>query len=291
MVEVSKLMIPTNKWKFILDFPEHYEQAYKTKSSLLAAKIWFIKSNIRTKTMYNFKSIPIENNVKEYIPRGLNFFKSGLRKDSMLKIYDSLEELFKNYTKYDIPFSDQRSTRGLTYLFTSDKVMNAHDALLKMKDIDAYLYKACLKICKVVYDKFEIDFDFETSLKDYMTCVLLKYEPNFGIWLHIDNVARYSDEGPLCGVSIGPEHYYMDFSPSLLTTDPKYVPIRLKIPQGSIYSMDGSSRLEWAHGLPYGAPFDKNKYTIMIKCNKLNNQGTKIHNDILNVDVVESKLS
>ena len=289
---IYKLIIPSNKWKFDLPFPEHFETQYGYKlASLLSAKIWFIKKTIRYSTNFKLKTIPITNNLKEYIPRGLNFFNSNLTDDIMNKTYESLEKIFKNYKKYDIPYSDQSDNRGLTYLFTSDQVMYASDALLKMKDIDPFLANVCLKVITVIYKKFGLSVDIEEALKSYITCVLLKYNPDFGIWLHIDNVARYKDEGPICGLSIGPKFSYMDFAPSLLhKEEPKLIPIRAKIPQGIIYSMDGSSRMEWSHGLPFDTPYEKNKYTIMIKCNKFNIDGNKSFNKILNTEIVESKI-
>ena len=145
---------------------------------------------------------------------------------------------------------------------------------------------------KDIYDKYDLKVGIKKALKDYMTCVLLKYNPKYGIWLHIDNVTRYKDEGPICGVSIGPAYSYMDFAPSLLNEKSKnIIPIRVKIPQGMIYSMDGSSRIEWSHGLPFEPPYEKNKYTIMIKCNKFNLDGETTYNKILDIPVIESKIS
>ena len=170
--------------------------------------------------------------------------------------------------------------------------MSGYDAITKMKEIDPFLSDVCLKVSTVIYNKFGLTVGIEEALKDYMTCVLLKYNSDFGIWLHIDNVARYKDEGPICGLSIGPKYSYMDFAPSLIfKEEPNLVPIRVKIPQGFIYSMDGSSRMEWSHGLPFDTPYERNKYTIMIKCNKFNLNGNKKYNKILNTEIIESKLS
>jgi alkylated DNA repair dioxygenase AlkB len=233
----------------------------------------------------------MHENIEKYIPSGLTFFNSFLNKETLDKTYDSLEKIFKNYKKYDIPYSDQVENRGLTYLFTSDKVMMAYDALTKMKEIDPFLANVCMQIITVIYKKFGLKVTMKEALEKYITCVLLKYNPDFGIWLHIDNVARYSDEGPILGVSVGPSYSYMDFTPTLLFKEnPEFIPLRVKIPQGTIYSMDGSSRMEWAHGLPYDTPYEKNKYTIMIKCNKLNSDGKKIHNKLLDTDIIESKI-
>ena len=107
------------------------------------------------------------------------------------------------------------------------------------------------------------------------------------IWLHIDNIARY-DQGPIITISLGHPRVYYDLTPALLQ-NPKARPLRVEAREGSIFIMDGSSRLEWAHGLPYSirSTNGKLKYTIMFKCDKFRSVNP-VYNKILDHTVTSS---
>lgn len=121
-----------------------------------------------------------------------------------------------------------------------------------------------------------------------MQIIFLKYEYNDGIWLHIDNIARY-DQGPIITMSIGPEKIYYDFAPTLIHDQKDVLPIRIEIENGEIIIMDGSSRIEWSHGLPYGIKFNKTKYSILFKFDKFGEYNVS-RNTILDTRIFSSAI-
>lgn len=279
-----------DKWKFPRrNFPKEILRASKEK--ILQEKIWFIKHTIRMKTYYNDKKKQIKN-YKKLLPRDLCIFKSCLTQDELEHIYIHLEKIFSEYRDLNIIYSYQKS-RGLTYLFTGEKQETQYcdKTLIFLKSYNKHFYKLIKKIL------YGISVVYNIKIKDLYKktqFVPLKYEKDDGIWLHIDNVARY-DQGPIMTISIGPKITYVDFVPSLLydlklddSHDEYYKPLRFEINEGQLLIMDGSSRMEWAHGLPYNVPYEKTKYTLMFKCDKFSEQ-RKITNKILNTTITTSK--
>jgi len=273
----------SDRWKFRQNFPKAILNA--KPENLLPEKIWFIKKTIRFKTNYNDKKVLL----KDYIlPVDLCCFKSCLNKQELNKLHQIFGKLFVDYKQLDIPRSYQPD-RGLTYLFTGDqgKTQYADKTLEFMKTYNDTLYKLMIKIMKNLALIYGIKDDQVNYLSKYVQIVILEYKQDSGIWMHIDNVARY-DQGPIVTISIGPEKIYYDFTPTLLFKNPKLKPIRIEVENGDLVIMDGSSRMEWAHGLPYDVPFDKTKYTIMLKADKFGAEHL-IRNDILKVDITTTK--
>lgn len=73
----------------------------------------------------------------------------------------------------------------------------------------------------------------------------------------------------------------------VLTDENQSKPLRFVISQGSVVIMDGPSRMEWSHGLPYNVPFKKTKYTLMFKCDKFSQQNI-IYNKKLDTQIISS---
>jgi len=286
-VRAYQLLIP-EKWKFNLDFPKEFD-SIKDKHELAKNRIWFIKDKIRTNTRHKNKGKLIKNPV---LPQGLCVFDSILTESELDEFYDILGKLFQDYRKLGIKNSTQKE-RGLTYLFSGNKLAKQYSKetleFIKNYNIRAYniVYSVILYIMKI----FCIDVNDPEKVSvflDHLQIIFLRYEKNSGIWLHIDNVARY-DQGPIITMSVGPKKIYYDFTPTLAYNNPDFQPLRLEIPNGDIVVMDGSARIEWAHALPFNVPYDKIKYSILFKCDKFGN--VKIgYNNILEMDVISSKI-
>ncbi|AYV78734.1 MAG: DNA repair protein [Edafosvirus sp.] len=279
---VYELKIP-DRWKFRQQFPKAILNA--KPENLLPEKIWFIKKTIRFKTNYNDKKIKLDNYI---LPVDLCCFKSCLDSNELDKLHQIFGKLFQDYKHLDIPRSYQ-ADRGLTYLFTGDqgKTQYAGKTLEFMKSYNTDLYKLMIKIMKNLALIYGIKDDQVNYLSKYVQIVILEYKQDSGIWMHIDNVARY-DQGPIVTISIGPEKIYYDFTPTLLYKNTELKPIRIEVDNGDLVIMDGSSRMEWAHGLPYDVPFDKTKYTIMLKADKFGAEHL-IKNKILGIDITTTK--
>lgn len=277
-----------NTYKLNLDKSDKYRfggpiPKLRKEHNNLAGKIHYIKKKTRIKT---YKDQMGEKADIE-LPEGLCVF-DGLKESDVDfdEVYKDLDDIFDNYENY-LHF-DQIENRGLLYMFTG-KDGRKQQYPSTMRQIKKYhrLSNAIDKYMRHILNIYEIPYT-EQFLEDHVQVIFLKYYPNSGIWLHIDNVARY-DQGPIITLSFGPEHTYYDFTPTLIEDGE---PMRIEINQGDIVVMDGSSRMEWSHGLPYGMEYEKTKnkktkYTIMFKCDKFKEVNKK-YNKILDTNIYSS---
>jgi alkylated DNA repair dioxygenase AlkB len=254
-LSVRKLVLST-EWKFKATFPED--------AVTLAGRLWFVKKTIRFQTKVDDK---VDDDAKSEIllPEGFSLWYGP---DTMLyeKAHVEITSLFEEEIKTpSLPTSDQRDTRGLMYLFTypetgTDKKVVATEAMKVLRERTPHLAKyidAYLDLFVAVTGKTKRFVESRTQI------VLLRYEPSTGIWLHIDNVARY-DQGPIATTSLGPEEVVYDLTPALAEeTDA----IRVQFRRSDLAILDGRARMEWAHGIPQGS--HKGKFTIMFKCDRL----------------------
>ena len=225
------------------------------------------------------------------LPDGFCVFEPILNSSELNKLYDIFGKIFSDYRKLDILYFNQEN-RGLTYLFTGDDVTQYSEKTLEfIRGYNTELYELLYKIIDYIMEIYCIDTSYEKNVSYFlgkMQIIFLKYEKNDGIWLHVDNVARY-DQGPIITMSIGPEKIYFDLTPSLLFKNKELVPIRVELNNGDLVVMDGSSRIEWAHGLPYNSPYTKTKYSILFKFDKFGEQN-KFYNDTLDTYISTSKI-
>jgi hypothetical protein len=143
------------------------------------------------------------------------------------------------------------------------------------------------KLLHKLYDTESLSL--EQFMGKYLYLVLNKYSAERGLALHADNIIRYDIEGPVCVISVGPEFSYIDFAPSgIHIENSQLTPVRIKIPEGSMYIMDGVSRLEWSHGIPFDAGFTKTKFSIMFKLPRLKNYKVAKHSSLFDTDIYES---
>jgi alkylated DNA repair dioxygenase AlkB len=262
-IEVYDLNIP-DIWKYAVEgWPEEVHADVEDARKRVQNKLWFIKKTIRYKTDHDQMGEKLD---KYILPDDLCVVK-GVHDDNELEeCYEDLEKLFDNYKELGVMASDQRRGRGLLYLFTGDneETQKYSKTLEFLKEYNPRLLKFVEKYVDKVVDMYNV----EGNLDDYIQVIPLKYDSPNGIWIHIDNIARY-EQGPIITLGVGPKYTYYDFTPTLLWENSDLKPIRIRVQRGDIVVMDGSARMEWAHGLPYNVPYEKTKYTIMIKCNKL----------------------
>jgi hypothetical protein len=282
-MSVKRLIIPSDKWKF------NYQNKFPEDIKSIEDKIWYIKKCIRMFSYFNMKTLPLGKNV---LPKGLCLFKKILTNSELDKLHMFFNDIFSKHREYKIMMSDQ-SGRGLQYLFTGDdgKKQYYKKTMDQIKRINIEFFNIMRKhIFYIIgiYKKYKSIQKLENFLDKKCQIIILKYMDNRGIFLHIDNVARY-DRGPIITSSVGPRYSYADFTPTLLHEKKNHVPLRYKIPQGDILVMDGPSRMEWAHGLPSNANYEKPKYTILLKFDKFGRYNC-VNNKILNTNICYSKV-
>jgi alkylated DNA repair dioxygenase AlkB len=279
---IKNLIFHDMKWNFWHHFvtSKHVRDEF-AKMKTLADRIWFVKSQIRVKTYVNQ---PVKATTLP-LPSGLLITHRTNREQSLLEgarnnIRDlfGYEEILPKESR--LPHMDYLRDRGLYYIFGTDihKATMPHtthrDEDLKRQTYvcfkDAYrllhsrncphLAEFCMERAKSLCSLFELPFDV---LEDQCMLLLLRYLPRHGLWLHVDNVAR-TDGGPVCTISLGPPDVNVDFVPLLEPTATRQ-PLRININEGETLIMQGESRFDWAHGIPYG--LDDDKYTVMFKFN------------------------
>jgi len=289
-MEIYKLILTDNKWKFIDEFPSHYKIRYgKDRKTLLSTQIWYKNQKTYMETsVIKDKVEPIPKKLlKEIMPKGFSLVKIDTTKTHLDKIYKSLHKLFRIKDKKLI-----LTKFGSNYSLFRKKTeaFSASDSLPLVEKYDEFLYYYFLKVIlkiKEIYDNEKITL--KEFIDKYITLTINKYNDNSGIGFHTDNVIRYNTEGPICVVSIGPEKSFIDFAPSISYKDnDKLIPLRIKLPEGDMYIMDGESRLTWSHSIPYDNNFKKTKFSILFKCSLFSNYKISEHNKTFDTDVYES---
>jgi hypothetical protein len=289
-MQVYKLILSDNKWKFVDEFPPHYKIKYgKDRKSLLSTQIWF--KNQKTYMVTSMKKDKIEpipkKNLKGIMPKGFSLVKIDTTKTILNRIYESLHKLF-SIKDPKLMITDFGGNYGIFRKKT--EAFNATDALPLVKKYDEFLYYYFLKIIlkiKKIYDNENIPL--KEFITKYVSLTVNKYKDNNGLGFHTDNIIRYNTEGPICVISIGPENSFIDFAPSIsYKDDDKLIPLRIKLPEGNMYIMDGESRLTWSHAIPYDNDFNKTKFSILFKCSRFPNFKVSQHNQIFDTDIYES---
>ena len=223
--EIMESIPESFKWKFNIKekFPK-IVYAGEDKERQLKERIWWIKKQIRMNTYFNTPTKPISNPI---LPPGLCLFDSVLNDNELEDLYNYFNKLSIVYEGKNIIASNQINTRGLIYYFTGDKGETQYykKTMEQIKDIDGNFYnimkKYVFNMLKIYnLDKLSSDKIKEKFLDKYCQIVILKYTDNRGIWMHIDNIARY-DQGPIITTNVGPEYTYYDLSPSLVHDYPK----------------------------------------------------------------------
>lgn len=273
--KINELLLSEDIWRFNKDIPKNLVE--------LPEKIWFVKKTIRHKI--HVKTPVGEKISPDNLPKGFSLWYPppdadiAEAREEIKNLFDREVALGKNAK---LPFASYPK-RGLHYIFgTNVKVKPGykyHEAIELLQKESPILANYCQKYYEYVSKIYNLEQD---ELADNAILVILRYEPKSGIWLHVDNVARY-DRGPIMTTSLGPEKVIYDLTPTLLE-DGKAM--RVEFDEGDVAIMDGPARMDWAHGLPYG--IDKYKYTIMFKCDHFKSRqvgyqdiiGTKIYQSI-----------
>jgi hypothetical protein len=289
-MEIYKLLLKDNKWKFNGKFPEHYNTAYgKTRKLLLSTQIWYCNTKIYMNTSFTKDKVePIPKKIlKDIMPGGFYLIKTKTKNETLNKIYESLHTLY-NIKDPKLSIVDFGSGYGMFRKKTEPS--NAIESLPIIKKYDEFLYLYFIKIIKLLKKLYDSENEsIENFIDKYISLTINKYKNNNSLGFHFDNILRYNIEGPICVISIGPEYSYLDLAPSnTYKTNSNLSPLRIKLPQGSMYIMDGESRLDWSHAIPGDTNFSKTKFSIMFKCSRFKNYKISKHSEVFNTDIYEN---
>ena len=100
--------------------------------------------------------------------------------------------------------------------------------------------------------------------------VLIYYDQYTGIPSHIDNIT-YTTGGPIYAVGIGPVSSLFDMIPATVDDG---IPVRLEVSELSAVRLEGESRFQWSHAIPFG--FSGVKFTILFRLDMLENTRMKL---------------
>lgn len=286
---------PLSVRELVLDERCRFEPPYAADVVTLPDKVWFIKRAIRQQIPFVTPMHPFDASRYD-LPQGFRLFKGAPSRADLDEAYVDLTRLFYDYDRskenaHKLPpsllVSDQ-SYRGLVYLFTGDGGVTQYYP--ETQKFLSRWYPAASKLVETyaheLADIYAVPKHARARFfENYMQVIVLRYEPNAGIWPHIDNVARY-DQGPIATVSVGPPRVYYDMTPTLCASESN-MPIRVEFREGDLAIMDGSARMEWAHGLPSYVPASKIKYSILFKFDCFG-ATSRTYNEILDDYVVTS---
>jgi alkylated DNA repair dioxygenase AlkB len=286
---------PLSVRELVLDERWRFEPPYAADVVTLPDKVWFVKKSIRQQIPFNAATTPFDSSRYD-LPEGFRLFKGVSARADLDYAYADLTRLFYDYDRAraagrSLPralLSSDQSYRGLVYLFTGDGGVTQYYP--RTQRFLSRWYPAASKLVEAyareLADIYEVPERARAEFfADYLQVIVLRYEPNAGIWLHIDNVARY-DQAPIATVSVGPPRVYYDMTPTLCPGDTR-VPVRVEFGEGDLAIMGGSARMEWAHGLPSYVPASKTKYSILFKFDCFG-AVSKTYNEILDDYVVTS---
>jgi len=99
--------------------------------------------------------------------------------------------------------------------------------------------------------------------------VLIYYDKYVGIPSHVDNIT-YTSGGPIYAAGIGPASSFFDMIP--VTIDG--TPVRFEVTELSAVRLQGESRFQWSHAIPFG--LNGVKFTILFRLDMLANTPMKL---------------
>lgn len=232
--------------------------------------------NFKNKNILNNKLSSITNDIKNYIeynitektsniplPSGLCIFNSIYTENYLNKIHDELEKTYyfykdkKTFGKYKISklFVDQEK-RKRTFMFDN---LNVYDFLSVSFMMNNKLGVILFKYVSDIFKIYKIEDKYIETICKNSKIVIARYKSYTGLYVHIDKLRR--GDGPVITMSLGPDENIYD----LIPLDNIKKSIRVYFKKGSIVSMNGEIRYEWAHALPYGYKYNNNKprYSII----------------------------
>ncbi len=110
--------------------------------------------------------------------------------------------------------------------------------------------KAAGKILKLTGSEME-------NFKQTCNLVFIKYKTNNGVHQHIDKV--WKGDGPIFTYGFNIDKQYYDMQ-NIYTNDA----YRIVIPSSTIIAMDGISRIQWTHGLPFKTNYTNDRFCAVL---------------------------
>ena len=253
----------------------------------LMDKIGWVKGRIKSKTWLSDKTSAVAPG-ELVLPKGFCVVEGPpLPFESM---FDDMVRLFKDRATQQpsIPFDDLVDRKLVFMLSKGKKNLPATTgmSLLRQAGFQSLANNVQTQTDRAL-DLFEIaKSEREAFLFKECRLVFIRYEDNTGIEVHMDNVMR-TNRGPIITVNIGPPTVFFDLIP-VLQCEERHYPIRVRLRQGDLCIMDGASRVNWAHAIPYGAKYSKQyKFTILLLFNKFR-ELNPVFNPVLDIEVTES---
>lgn len=276
--DIHTVKLSSDKWRFNGSIPDSLQD--------VPDRLWYVKHEMRLNTHINDHLQ--EKQGVEVLPPGFHLWDSTPScKTSLEAAKHELASLFEreiNKPEADrIPFGDDRALHGHYLIFgTPVGVKILYNDAIQVLDKKA---PNVASMCREYYNMISrIYGQDQQTLATKTQLILMRYEPKAGIWLHIDNVARY-DRGPICTISVGPAQAKYDLCPTLM---PDGSPVRVSFKEGQMITMDGVARMKWGHGIPLQS-HNEYKYTMMFKMDKISDNVVG-HVALLGTDIYQTPL-
>jgi hypothetical protein len=207
----------------------------------------------------NLKMDPTVNGMDKYngkLPDGFCIINA----EKYNNVFDLFEQYYKNVDK---KYINQRKNKS--YIVDTDSIIEALSIIDKTDTSNnKQFYKFISRYIKQIYNITNINkYNQGYEILSGSAFTIIRYEKNRGLFPHIDQY--FKNNGPLFISSYGPSHYYYDMIP--VNNNLNKYPLRIEIPECDIVIMEGSSRYEWLHSVPFNS-VNQVRYCIVIICHK-----------------------
>jgi hypothetical protein len=238
-----KQLIPDNEnWKFTstIDF-----EKYKTASE----RVWSINQWLAKQKCRSYMRFPTGRNVD--CPAGLGLIQKLPMKGITRSAISELADLFSDEekTKDTVAAGKKigQNKQCLNLLFSTRNV-SLPEAIEYMSSEKYHaLATFILMYVKAILHLLGGD----SSNASTSTFSIAKYAPKVGMKIHMDGVEATDQEfGPALAIPMGPGPKIFDLFPTFIHENA--TPVRLKSHPFEPIMMQGSSRIEYSHAVPYG---------------------------------------
>lgn len=184
------------------------------------------------------------------LPSGMCVYKPIYSKQQLDECYRSLDRYYDEH-RHDKSFTSQKNGNRI-FMFDD---MFLRDLLVKLEGTEIGAFLA--QYINDIFNMFKINPKYREQILSESKMPVVRYTSNYGLHMHIDKFRRAN--GPIITMSVGAPVFVYDM---FNVTHDKIEPMRIYFKDGNVILMDGSSRVEYAHGLPFGFKYgnDNNRY-------------------------------
>lgn len=215
----------------------------------LEKKLNHVNKFLRQRVSFSFCEYGSEQICKSCrLPKDMCIYEPILNVDSLRRLNRACNWFYRH--------SDKRSrtthTDKKAFMFDN---MSLADVLVVLQEMSRVhreckpLYDSLLAFVTAVCHGLKVKRQQMQRYLNRSKFVLIRYSPQCGLHMHVDKIWRA--KGPVFTMHVG-----MAIGIYVMTCLNSSDSIAIEVREGEMTSMDGQSRFEWAHGVPYNCGHD-----------------------------------